>query len=120
MRYLLVFPLLLLGALAWSQSPAPGKTAQAIDRRPPNQESESPKQQTNTEQRGSEQSPFVIKVLPSEQTQNGSQRDGHKGLSNPDNSWGLSDKIAVIASFVAFLQFVALVWTVLVMVLNGR
>jgi hypothetical protein len=35
-------------------------------------------------------------------------------------SWGLSDKIAVIASTVAFLQFVALVWTVMVMILNGR
>jgi hypothetical protein len=35
-------------------------------------------------------------------------------------SWGLSEKIALIASVVAFLQFVALVWTVRVMILNGR
>jgi hypothetical protein len=120
MRYLSIFPLLLLSALAFPQSPAAHSTTQTIDRRPPNQESESPRQPTNNEQRGSEQSPFIIKVLPSEKTQNESPGGGHKGLGNRDNSWGLSDKIAVIASIVAFLQFVALIGTVLVMVLNGR
>jgi hypothetical protein len=120
MRYLLIFSVLLLSALAWSQSQAGRSTTQAIDRRLPNQKSQSPRQPTNTEQRGSEQSPFIIKVLPSEEAQNESQRDGHKALANRDNSWGLSDKIAVIASIVAFLQFAALVGTVWVMVVNGR
>jgi hypothetical protein len=41
-------------------------------------------------------------------------------LPNPNIPWGLSDKIAVIASIVAFLQFIALVWTVIVMIRNGR
>ncbi len=50
---------------------------------------------------------FVF-FLPSDQVQNSS------------HSWGLSDKIAVIASIVAFLQFAALIWTVLVMIFNGR
>ena len=116
MRYLLILLLLLIVAPAWSQSPASPSTAQAIDRRPPSQKSESTKEQINTEQRGSEQAPFVIKLLPPTE----SQPNGEKGAGNPNNSWGLSDKIAVIASIVAFLQFVALVWTVVVMILNGR
>jgi len=37
-----------------------------------------------------------------------------------DPAWELADKIAVIASVVAFLQFLALVATVWVMVRNGR
>jgi len=106
--------------VAWSQSPATLSKAQAVDRRPSSQKSESPKQQIKTEQRGSEQTPFVIKVLPSEHTPIESLPNGEKAAGNPNNSWGLSDKIAVIASFVAFLQFVALVCTVLVMILNGR
>jgi hypothetical protein len=36
------------------------------------------------------------------------------------DGWSLSDKIAAIASFVAFLQFGALIATVLIMVFNGR
>jgi hypothetical protein len=40
--------------------------------------------------------------------------------SNANASWGLSDKIAVIASIVAFLQFAALVSTVFVMIRYGR
>jgi hypothetical protein len=51
---------------------------------------------------------MLLLSLPSEQSQNISP------------SWSLSDKIAVIASVVAFLQFVALVWTVMVMIFNGR
>jgi len=41
-------------------------------------------------------------------------------VSALNTSWGLSDKIAVIASVVAFLQFMALVSTVIVMVRNAR
>jgi hypothetical protein len=36
------------------------------------------------------------------------------------SDWGLSDKIAVIASVAAFLQFVVLFATVWVMIVNGR
>jgi hypothetical protein len=41
-------------------------------------------------------------------------------IQKASHPWGLSEKIAVIASIVAFLQFAALVWTVVVMILNGR
>jgi len=34
--------------------------------------------------------------------------------------WGLSDKIALLAMVVGFLQFAALVWTVGVMISHGR
>ncbi len=40
-------------------------------------------------------------------------------MMGPD-TWNLSDKIAAIASVVAFLQFGALVATVLIMIFNGR
>jgi uncharacterized membrane protein len=36
------------------------------------------------------------------------------------SNWGLSDKIAVVASVVAFLQFLALIATIWVMIDNGR
>ncbi len=36
------------------------------------------------------------------------------------NSWNVSDRIAVIASAVAFLQFGALVWTIAVMIRSGH
>jgi hypothetical protein len=58
--------------------------------------------------------------LPTVQVQKESQPNSEKALNNQGSSWSLSDKIAVIASAVAFLQFIALVWTVLVMILNGR
>jgi hypothetical protein len=111
---------LLLSTLVLSQNPSPRPTPQTIGRRPPNQIAEETQQHASEEQRGSEKSPFIIKVLPSENTQSESQRNGDNRPSNPNNSWGLSDRIAVIASIVAFFQFVALVWTVLVMIWNGR
>jgi len=113
----LIYPLL---ALVLLQNPSPSPAPPTTERRPPNQKSESTKQQTDTEQRGSEQSPFVIKILPSEQTQKESRSDSEKQPSNPTNSWSLSDKIAVIASIVAFLQFVALVCTIAVISRIGQ
>jgi hypothetical protein len=76
--------------------------------------------QSNAEQRGSEASPLVIKLAQSEQTKNESAGDKSAAPKNPDQSWSLSDKIALIASVSAFLQFVALVVTIWVMILNGR
>jgi len=110
MRSLLVFLSLLIAGPLWSQNPPPRPAQQAAVRRPPNQKSEGTQQQADANQRGSEGSPFIIKILPSEQARN----------ESPNKSWSLSDKIAVIASIVAFLQFIALVWTVLVMILNGQ
>ena len=83
------------------QNPAPRPTPQSALSQPPNQKSENSQQQPNTEQGG---------------TQNESQSTGSKVPSNPTDSWTLSDTIAVIASFVALLQFGALIWTVAVMI----
>src|SRR6266568_1179790 len=41
-------------------------------------------------------------------------------LRNPGSYWGLSDKIALIATVAAFLQFVALVVTIFVMISSSR
>jgi hypothetical protein len=115
-RYLL-FPVL---ALVLLQNPTPRPTPQTTEGRPPNQKSESAKQQADTAQRGSEQSPLVIKILSPEQAQKESGYDSEKRPNHPTNSWSLSDKIAVIASIVAFLQFLALVVTIFVISRIGR
>lgn len=114
-----VFLLLLIAGPSWSQNPPPRPPQKAVSR-PPDQKAKGTTQQPEAEQRGSEKSPFVIKILPSGQTQTNPQAHNNQGPSNPSNSWGLSDKIAVIASVVAFLQFGALVWTIAVMIQNGR
>jgi hypothetical protein len=111
---------LLIAAPLWSQDPPPRPAPEATVSRPLNQKPESTQQKTNAEQRGSEQSPIVVKILPPEQTQKESQPNGDKSPSNPDASWSLSDKIAVIASIVAFLQFIALVVTICVIFGIGR
>jgi hypothetical protein len=93
----------------------------AKSRRPaPRQDSQSAQQAPHADQRGTEQFPFIIKVLPAAQAQEKSNADGAKGPENWNDTWGLSDKIAVIASIVGFLQFLALFATVWVMVRNGR
>jgi hypothetical protein len=119
MRHLLIF-LFLLIAPSWSQNPPPRPAPKAAVSRPPNQKSEGTLRQTSDEQRGSEQAPFVIRVLSSDNARHEPQANNEKGIGNPNKSWGLSDKIAAIAIVVGFLQFVALVWTVLVMIFNGR
>ena len=120
MRYLLIFTLLSVAVPSWSQDSRPRQTPQKAVSGPSNQKGKSTTQQPEIEQRGSEKSPFVIKILPSGQTQKEPPASTNQGPSNTTNSWGLSDKIAVIASIVAFLQFGALVWTIIVMVANGR
>lgn len=76
--------------------------------------------QSNTEQRGSEAAPFVIKVVEANQAQKEAGANQSVAPKNPDQSWSMSDKIALIASVSAFLQFLALVVTIWVMILNGR
>src|SRR6266849_2467487 len=111
MRYTFLLTMLSVVALAWSQNPSPSTTPQNAESRPPNQKAKRATQQPTAEQRGSEKSPFIIKILPSDHTQNESQANRNQRPTNPSNLWGLSDKIAVIASVVAFLQFAALAWT---------
>ena len=106
MRCLLMLPLLILVSF---QNPTPRQTSSGAV--------SGPASQSITQERGSEQPPLTVKTLSAENLQNGPQPNGDK---KPSNSWNLSDRIAVIASIVAFLQFVALVWTVLIVKSDGR
>jgi hypothetical protein len=68
-------------------------------------------QNTNTTERGSDESPFVIKIVQPEQAQkettNAESRTQHDG-----KNWMLSDKIAVAATIFAALQVIALIITI--------
>jgi hypothetical protein len=105
--------LLTLAGMCWAKSKRPSE-------QPPRQESQSSQPRPNTDQRGTDESPFVIKVLPAPQAQEKPNTDLAKSPENRSDTWGLSDKIAIIAIAVGFLQFLALFATVWVMVRNGR
>jgi hypothetical protein len=90
----------------------------AQSKQPPRQNTEPTKEQNKSEDRGTEQSPFVIKILPApdaDETKKAQQRD-NGWLSG----WSLSDKIAAVVIIVGFLQFVALIATWLVMMRTAR
>ena len=109
----------LIVALAFVAASASDSSGQS--RRPSQgQDAQSSQQNAYPNDKGTEQAPFVIKILPAEQAKEKSDTTVEKGLQKPENAWGLSDKIAVIASVVAFLQFLALVATVWVMLRTGR
>jgi hypothetical protein len=103
MRLMLIATLLLFSSLAWGQS-----------QEPPRQNSQSTEQNPNAEQRGTERAPFVIKIQPAQAQQETAARSNNK-IEKGFDGWGLSDKIAAVASFAAFLQFIALLATVSVM-----
>jgi hypothetical protein len=96
----------------------------AQSQQPPNQKPGDAQQQSAPEQRGTEQAPFVIKIQKPEQTNEEPSANSTNRVNQRDNSWlagwSLSDKIAGIASAAAFLQFLALITTVFIMVRNGR
>ena len=75
---------------------------------------------SNSEKRGTEQAPFVIKELPAEQSKEKTESAENKANQHWYDGWGLSDKLAVIASTVAFLQFSALMATFEVMRRTAR
>jgi hypothetical protein len=84
----------------------------------------STQQQPTPEQRGTQQAPFVVQVQQVPDTQKEPERNGTQTPKQRDDGWfsgwSLSDRIAGIASAAGFLQFVALVATIWVMVSNGR
>jgi hypothetical protein len=84
-------------------------------RQPSKQESKSPQQNSTPDNRGTEQAPIVVKILPAEQTKEKPDDTKNKASEHWFDGWSLSDKIAVVASIVAFLQFIALIATVYVM-----
>jgi hypothetical protein len=85
----------------------------ARSQQPPRQSPKPNKEQTKPDDRGTEQSPFVIKILPAPDADETKkpQQQGNGWLSG----WSLSDKIAAFVVFVGFLQFVALIATWLAM-----
>jgi hypothetical protein len=90
----------------------------------PKQEAPAAQQQPAPEQRGTEQAPLVIKIENPNQAKDETSPDGtkrpNKGGDGWFADWSLSDRIAGIASAAAFLQFLALIATIWVMVTNGR
>jgi hypothetical protein len=86
----------------------------------PRQNTQGGQQRANPEQRGSEQAPFVVKILPTQETQQKTAASEQNGPVKPSDAWTLGDKIAAIASILAFLQFVALTATVLVLMRTAR
>jgi hypothetical protein len=108
----LVISLAFLGVSAsgsWGQS-----------QEPPRQDSERTKQQPKDENQPSAQPSPLIKNIISEQAEKKNSPAEHKTTEYWYGSWNLSDKIAVIASVVAFLQFLALIATVRVMRQTAR
>jgi hypothetical protein len=103
----------LFGPAARSQ-PAPEQSPQSIQ------------QQSNPDQRGSEQAPFIIKIVPPQDAQAAKaapaeREDGaDHSWSGSFRGWGLSDKIAAIASLAALFQLLALLAAVLLMFRTSR
>lgn len=85
-----------------------------------------PFQEKTSLDRGSEQAPFVIKILPNEkQSEPGKYFSGDKvadldRVVSPKGSWTSGDMIALVASVAALLQFFALIATISVMVRTSR
>jgi hypothetical protein len=106
-----------LAQSALSQQQPPGQPPQQRLVGPPQKESHAPDEQTKPEQRGSEQAPFIVKILGAEDADNKFNTNSANGIDQP---WSLSDRIAAIAIIVGFLQFIALILTVGVMRGTGR
>lgn len=110
-------------ALAQLQNQAPSPTPGPTESRPPNQESEGAQTKPGSDQRATEQAPFVIKIVNAEHAQ---EKTSHNTQAGPDKptegraSWTLSDRIATGAAVFSLLQVVALIVTVGVMMTNGR
>jgi hypothetical protein len=99
---------------AWAQSPD----------QPQLQKSDRAEQNSKAKERGSEESPFIIKILPAEQSEKKTTTNTNEGPKQRSDrwleGWNLSDKIAAIASVAATLQFVALVAILWITIRNGR
>ena len=58
--------------------------------------------------------------MATDQTPKESGNNTNQGPDEPNNTWGLSDKIAVYATIAGFLQFVVLAFTVWAMIHHAR
>ncbi len=92
----------------------------------PEQSPQSIQQQSGSDQRGSEQAPFIIRIMPPQVVQDTKAAPSERENGREDSwsgyfrGWGLSDKIAAIASLVAFFQFLVLLAAVLIMLRSSR
>ena len=90
----------------------------------PQQKAAQSQSQAAGEPRGTVQSPFSVKIIEPDQAEKETSRAASNRQPKRNNGWmsgwSLSDKIAAIASVAGSLQFIALLFTVGVMVLNGR
>jgi hypothetical protein len=117
---LLASTLIFSAGATQSQQPSPRPAPHSAIRRPPNQITERSEQQASADQRGSEQSPFIVKILPANDAQKETKQNTTQRPDDPSNVWTLSDKIAVYATGAGFLQFVVLAITVWAMIHHAR
>ena len=104
----LIFALVLMSGISVAQAQQPS----------PTQNTDAPKEQTKSDNQGTQEFPFVIKIVPIQQDK--TETTDRQGPKKGADGWTLSDKIAAIATVAAFLQFLALLITVCIMVRNGR
>jgi hypothetical protein len=112
--WFLVAVLLFLTGSAWAQQPAPGPLPQPTIAGQPDHKAEEPKQQAAPEQRASAPAPSIVKIPERENAQKEGKPNSTQTPNEPTEAkgWSLSEKIAAIASFIAFCQFIALGWTI--------
>jgi hypothetical protein len=95
----------------------------ASQRQPPRQNPSGAQQRPNTDQRNTQHTP-VIKIPSSQHTEDKTGANQQQSQEEWNNTWligwTLSDRIAAIAIIVGFLQFVALAWTVIIMMRTAR
>ncbi|MGE0605020.1 MAG: hypothetical protein AB7O46_14670 [Xanthobacteraceae bacterium] len=90
----------------------------SVSQESPRQDSKATKE--NAEQKKQAPPPIsIVEPSPAKDAKKKAKSNAETG-GYKSEEWSLSDKIAIIASGVAFLQFIGIVLTVLVMMRNGR
>jgi hypothetical protein len=76
--------------------------------------------QTNANHKKQTVEQFFLIAHNAAQGDNKTAHNNHADRDDPPGSWGVSDKIALFAGLSAFLQFIALIVTIAVMIKNGH
>jgi hypothetical protein len=84
------------------------------------QETGPAQQQPGANKQGAEESPIIVTIPTPPQAQTETKPAQNERHNEWLYGWSLSDRIAAIANLVGFLQFLALIATVWVMIKNGR
>jgi len=114
----LLVALLVWSAVAQSQGPPPS-AGQTVSR-PPEEKPASDKQRPNPEQRGTQETPFFVQILPTPQANEKPANDTTQQPNKATPHWTASDSIAGIAAIAGILQAIALVITIVVLVRTAR